>query len=105
MSRKSRRKRISQDNVIKRLQQELKPRVEPLGRCAYCGSLLWEESEYHWMYDEDGQRVRKCNDDSCCGRIRRRHNQEDSYRNAMTSFNRMGKGKWMEGNNEPRTVE
>lgn len=51
------------------------------GRCAYCGKLV-KPGQWHWMYDEFGQRVRKCNDEQAC-QENRRPECEDSFRKAM----------------------
>ena len=51
------------------------------GRCAYCGAPL-RPGQWHWMYDEFGQRVRKCNDERACQK-NRRPECEDSFRKAM----------------------
>lgn len=51
------------------------------GRCAYCGRLLTATS-WHWMRDEYGQLVRKCNNERRCAEHRRK-TCEESYRKAM----------------------
>lgn len=51
------------------------------GRCAYCGKLV-KPGQWHWMYDEFGQRVRKCNDERAF-QENRRPECEDSFRKAM----------------------
>ena len=38
--------------------------------------------EWHWMWDEFGQRVRKCNNERRCAEHRRK-TCEESYRKAM----------------------
>ncbi len=88
--------------MFKRLEAELKasrrPRYtkpgEPIGRCAYCGRSLFYERSFHWMYDEDGQRVRKCNSERDCREVRIEHGHDESYRRAVLRFNRPGKGHW-----------
>ena len=35
------------------------------GKCAYCGRNLGP-ADWHWMWDEFGQRVRKCNNEYYC---------------------------------------
>ena len=45
---------------------DLVKKTEPYeGRCAYCGRLL-HPGGWHWMRDEFGQLVRKCNDEYYC---------------------------------------
>lgn len=45
---------------------DLVRKVEPYeGRCAYCGRPL-RPGGWHWMRDEFGQLVRKCNDEYYC---------------------------------------
>lgn len=47
---------------------------EPIGYCSYCGTALYQPWQFHWMYDEDGQRVRKCKwMRRCCERRRQSH--------------------------------
>lgn len=92
--------------MFKRLEAELKAEKHPeckeskrgelIGRCAYCGRPLLYERSFHWMYDEDGQRVRKCNDEKTCRIIRKKHNQTESYRRAVVNFNRPRKGQWVD---------
>ncbi len=69
---------------------------EVIGYCAYCGRPLLYERSYHWMIDEDGQRVRKCKDEKTCRAIRKKHNQTESYRKAAAKFNRPGKERWVD---------
>lgn len=57
------------------------------GRCAYCGRRIYPGG-WHWMYDEFGQQVKKCNDERLCRRKRMRTwGQEESYRKAMRRWN------------------
>lgn len=57
-------------------------KVEPYeGRCAYCGRLL-RPGGWHWMRDEFGQMVKKCNNERDCSAHRRRES-EKSFRKAM----------------------
>lgn len=49
--------------------------------CAYCGRRLYS-GQWHWMYDEFGQLVHKCNDERACQK-NRRPECEDSFRKAM----------------------
>lgn len=51
------------------------------GRCAYCGRLL-TATNWHWMRDEFGQMVKKCNNERDCSAHRRRES-EKSFRKAM----------------------
>lgn len=37
----------------------------PKTRCAFCGRVLGV-NDWHWMFDEYGQRVRKCNNEHVC---------------------------------------
>ncbi len=69
---------------------------EPIGRCAYCGRELCYDRSYHWMYDEDGQRVRKCKNLRACASKRKKNGQEESYRRAMALFNRTGQEAWLD---------
>lgn len=50
-------------------------------RCAFCGRLLGSH-EYHYIYDEFGQRVRKCNDEAYC-RMHRKEQAEEAYIEAI----------------------
>ena len=50
-------------------------------RCSYCGRLLGV-SGWHWMVDEFGQRVRKCNDERNCKR-KRKDAAEEAYEAAV----------------------
>lgn len=50
-------------------------------RCAYCGRLLGS-CEYHYVYDEFGQRVRKCNDEAYC-QAHRKEQAEEAYIEAI----------------------
>ena len=51
------------------------------GRCAYCGAPL-HPGKWHWMRDEFGQRVKKCNDERNC--LENRCPEcEESFRKAM----------------------
>ncbi len=58
-----------------------KPKKKALSRCAYCGRLLGV-SGWHWMVDEFGQRVRKCNDERNCKR-KRKDAAEEAYEAAV----------------------
>lgn len=54
---------------------------KPMSRCAYCGRLLGV-SGWHWMMDEFGQRVKKCNDEQGCRR-KRKDAAEEAYQEAV----------------------
>lgn len=58
-----------------------KPKKKALSRCAFCGRLLGV-STWHYVWDEFGQQVKKCNDEWTCRR-RRKDKAEKSYRNAL----------------------
>lgn len=51
------------------------------GRCAYCGRLLTATS-WHWMRDEFGQLVKKCNNERACYN-RRSEISEKAFRKAV----------------------
>lgn len=71
MGRKIRRKKRQCDcnplaDDLAREFPELVKKMKPYeGRCAYCGRLL-RPGGWHWMRDEFGQLVRKCNDEYDC---------------------------------------
>lgn len=79
---------------------------EPIGYCSYCGTALYQPWQFHWMYDEDGQRVRKCKwMRRCCERRRQIPGQEESYRRAVLRYGKDGKERWLEGFAEEREDE
>ncbi len=80
MGRRNRRytKRLREPIVIVRHTQQTK---KALSRCAYCGRLLGSR-EYHYIYDEFGQRVRKCNDEERCA-MHRKEQAEEAYIEAI----------------------
>lgn len=45
------------------------------GTCAYCGRRLGPNN-WHWMWDEFGQRVKKCNNERRCYDGRSRESSE-----------------------------
>lgn len=47
------------------LMQDMHSPSRALPRCAYCGRPLAQGS-WHWMRDEWGQMVRRCNDTAAC---------------------------------------
>lgn len=81
MGRKNKRRKPERKLWLHELEQKLTEKQDACYRCAYCGGELYP-GEWHWMWDEFGQRVRKCNDERKC----QRHRQpecEESYRKAM----------------------
>jgi hypothetical protein len=44
---------------------------------------LFRESSWHWIYDEFGQRVKKCNNEAICRECRSQEG-EDAYITAVT---------------------
>lgn len=63
-------------------------------RCAFCGRLL-DAYEWHYMYDEFGQRVRKCNNERICS-SQRKTAAEEAFREALRR-NHKRKGYWIMG--------
>lgn len=63
--------------IVQHIQQPKKS----LSRCAFCGRLFGSH-EYHYIYDEFGQRVRKCNDEAYC-RMHRKEQAEEAYIEAI----------------------
>lgn len=51
------------------------------GKCAYCGRNLGT-ADWHWMWDEFGQRVKKCNNERACYN-RRSEIAEKAFRRAV----------------------
>lgn len=80
MGRRNRRHRKSPREPIVIIQNRQQPR-KAKSRCAYCGRLLGS-CEYHYVYDEFGQRVRKCNDEAYC-RMHRKEQAEEAYIEAI----------------------
>lgn len=81
MGRKNKRRQPERKLWLHELEQELNVKRDVCYRCAYCGREL-HPGEWHWMWDEFGQRVRKCNDERACQK-NRRPECEDSFRKAM----------------------
>nr|DAI30280.1 MAG TPA: hypothetical protein [Caudoviricetes sp.]DAI76238.1 MAG TPA: hypothetical protein [Caudoviricetes sp.] len=54
------------------------------GRCAYCGKLV-KPGQWHWMRDEFGQLVKKCNNERYCS-AHRKAECERSFRKAMMLY-------------------
>lgn len=81
MGRKNRRRRKDTEQAIQSLQKELLQNRGDYHLCVYCGRRLYS-GQWHWMYDEFGQLVHKCNDERAC-RKNRRPECEDSFRKAM----------------------
>lgn len=81
MGRKNKRRQLKNKLPVYSLAQELTGKHDICFRCAYCGLEL-HPGEWHWMWDEFGQRVRKCNDERRCA-THRRDISEESFRRAM----------------------
>lgn len=81
MGRKNRRRQKNTEQAIQALRKELLQNRGEYHWCAYCGRKLYP-GQWHWMYDEFGQRVRKCNDERTC-QENRRPECEESFRKAM----------------------
>ena len=60
----------------------------PEGNCAYCGRPL-RKGEGHWVLDEWGQMVRKCNDSRSCYERMGEDNQK-SLKRALRRFGAVG---------------
>lgn len=60
----------------------------PEGNCAYCGRPL-RKGEGHWVLDEWGQMVRKCNDSRSCYERMGEDNQK-SLKRALRRFGARG---------------
>lgn len=60
----------------------------PEGNCAYCGRPL-RKGEGHWVVDEFGQLVRKCNDARSCYERMGTDNQK-SFKRALRRFGERG---------------
>lgn len=60
----------------------------PEGNCAYCGRPL-RKGEGHWVIDEWGQMVRKCNDSRSCYERMGEDNQK-SLKRALRRFGARG---------------
>ena len=81
MGRKNRRRRKDTEQAIQSLQKELLQNRGDYHLCVYCGRRLYS-GQWHWMYDEFGQLVHKCNDERACQK-NRCPECEDSFRKAM----------------------
>lgn len=81
MGRKNRRRRKDTEQAIQSLQKELLQNRGDYHLCVYYGRRLYS-GQWHWMYDEFGQLVHKCNDERACQK-NRRPECEDSFRKAM----------------------
>lgn len=90
MGRRTRRYRKSPREPIVIIQNRQQPR-KAMSRCAYCGRLLGS-CEYHYVYDEFGQRVRKCNDEAYC-QAHRKEQAEEAYIEAVKRNREMHKRK------------
>lgn len=60
---------------------DIKNNVTTKSRCCYCGRILYPDT-WHYMWDEYGQRVKKCNNELECYR-HRKDRAEEAYRNAI----------------------
>lgn len=81
MGRKNKRRRTDTEQDLQAVRKELLKKRGEYHRCAYCGRKLCP-GQWHWMYDEFGQRVCKCNDERTC-QANRRPECEESFRKAM----------------------
>lgn len=85
MGRKNRRRQKNTEQAIQALRKELLQNRGEYHWCAYCGRKLYP-GQWHWMYDEFGQRVSKCNDArSCYERM-----GEDNRKSLKRAFKRFG---------------
>lgn len=85
MARRNKRRHYQAPRIVilgKTAEKNNKPR-ESTSRCAFCGRPLFRESAWHWMYDEFGQRVKKCNNEAICRECRSQEG-EDAYIAAVT---------------------
>ena len=85
MARRNKRRHYQAPRIVilgKTAEKNHKPR-ESVSRCAFCGRPLFRESAWHWMYDEFGQRVKKCNNEAICRECRSQEG-EDAYITAVT---------------------
>lgn len=81
MGRKNKRRRTDTEQDLQAVRKELLEKRGEYHRCAYCGRKLYP-GQWHWMYDEFGQRVCKCNDERTC-QANRCPECEESFRKAM----------------------
>ena len=81
MGRKNRRRQQPKYNLPLQLEQKLTRKKTVCCRCAYCGIEL-HSGDWHWMWDEFGQRVRKCNNERRCA-SHRQEIGEESFRRAV----------------------
>ena len=70
MARRNRRKIFKGLDEIQELLDREDSRRLYFGKCAYCGRTLGP-ADWHWMWDEFGQRVRKCNNERHCYALRK----------------------------------
>lgn len=82
MSRKNRRRiyRKSLGDIQAFLERD-RTRQIYFGKCAYCGRELGA-NDWHWMRDEFGQRVRKCNNERRCY-AGRRPEADEAFKRAL----------------------
>lgn len=85
MARKNKRRHYQAHRIVilGKTAEKKGERPKPVSRCAFCGRPLFRESAWHWTYDEFGQRVRKCNNESICRECRSQEG-EDAYIAAVT---------------------
>lgn len=81
MGRKNKRRQPKYNLPLPELEQKFTRKQDICCRCAYCGLEL-HPGNWHWMWDEFGQRVRKCNNERRCA-AQRRDIGEDAFRRAM----------------------
>lgn len=81
MARRNRRKIFKGLDEMQELIDREDSRRIYFGKCAYCGRNLGP-ADWHWMRDEFGQMVKKCNNERDCSAHRRRES-EKSFRKAM----------------------
>lgn len=85
MARRNKRRHYQAPRIVilgKTAEKNHKPR-ESVSRCAFCGRPLFRESAWHWIYDEYGQMVKKCNNEAICRECRSQEG-EDAYIAAVT---------------------
>lgn len=82
MGRKNKTRRYPARQIVI-MHNKSKEKHKNYSRCAYCGRELFRNGEYRIMYDEFGQRVKKCRNESRC-RAGRSQEAEDAYITAIT---------------------
>lgn len=84
LKRRPRRRQAPDDSWVPKIEAEFIKKRDNDGNCSYCGSPL-KPGGWHWMYDEFGQMVRKCNNEGYCRRHRTERNEE-SFRKAICLY-------------------